>query len=404
MSMPSAAGATVLVVDDTRINRVVVETNLTQQGYLVISAEGGQQALDILPAGDADADAGKPNFDAVVLDIMMPEIDGIMVLKALRKTRSPIELPVIMATAMNRSEDIVQALQSGANDYVTKPIDMPVLLARLQTQIVLKRSHESLRAAQRSLIDAAKMESVGVLAAGVAHEIRNPLAQILMASDGLATLEAVKNDESGRVLAQVMSDAVTAADSIVKRLMAFSSSMKLSLEERKLNALIRETLEMLEDDLAASKTELDLRLAESLPTLRIAPAEMRKVLINLVLNGIQAMPDGGRLTVTTGLRPVEGLPLDEGSRSGIRLRNGAEACFIEIEDTGTGIDPADLDSVFDAFFTTKATGSGTGLGLTVARKIVDLHGGLIRIENQTGRTGARITILLPLDKATGAVV
>ncbi|MFT5468934.1 MAG: signal transduction histidine kinase [Verrucomicrobiales bacterium] len=343
--------------------------------------------------------AAEHGFHAVVLDIMMPNVDGMEVLDELRKTYGSIDLPVIMATAKGETVDIVDALRRGANDYVIKPIDMPVLLARLDTQIALKRSHEALREAQRSLIEAAKMETVGMLAAGVAHEIRNPLAQILMASESLAGLDPVKKDEAGSVLAEILAN----ADEIVKRLMEFSNSMKLSLEEGELNALVETTLEMLADDIAKPGIELDVKLASDLPPLRIATTELRQALLNVIGNAIQAMPQGGQLLVRTGIREVEGMPPDEGSRTGIRLRNVAEACFIEIEDTGPGIAQEDLDTIFDAFFTTRPTGTGQGLGLTVARKVVDLHGGLIRVENRTEATGVRVTILLPLTSSSSTV-
>ena len=118
--------ARVLVVDDQRANRIILERRLEDSGFEVTSASGGMEALDIVL--DAKAEEGISRLDAVVLDIMMPDIDGMEVLRRIRAVHCANTLPVIMATAKDRSEDIVDALREGANDYVTKPITRARLL------------------------------------------------------------------------------------------------------------------------------------------------------------------------------------------------------------------------------------------------------------------------------------
>ena len=125
-----------LVVDDSEMNRDMLARRLERRGYTVAAAEHGRQALEMI--------AAQP-YDLVVLDIMMPGMSGLDVLEALRREHAATELPVIMATAKDQSEDIVTALQLGANDYVTKPLDFPVLLARVQTQLSLKRAMQEIR-------------------------------------------------------------------------------------------------------------------------------------------------------------------------------------------------------------------------------------------------------------------
>jgi CheY-like chemotaxis protein len=122
-----------LVVDDNEINRDMLSRRLKRRGYTVMVAVDGKKALKLIEEND---------FDLVLLDIMMPGIDGIEVLKILRERYSMVDLPVIMVTAKNQSEDIAQALNLGANDYVTKPIDFPVALARIQAQLVQRRAEE----------------------------------------------------------------------------------------------------------------------------------------------------------------------------------------------------------------------------------------------------------------------
>jgi class 3 adenylate cyclase len=133
---PADLGASVLVVDDNQDNRDMLARRLRARGYGVLTAASGRRALELLE---------EPAVDLVLLDVMMPEISGIDVLRRLRSRRSMVELPVIMATARDASEDTVQALELGANDYVTKPLDFPVVVARVETQLALKRASEEVR-------------------------------------------------------------------------------------------------------------------------------------------------------------------------------------------------------------------------------------------------------------------
>jgi sigma-B regulation protein RsbU (phosphoserine phosphatase) len=138
-----------LVVDDNEMNRDMLSRRLSRRKHTVITAENGQQALDLIE---------RESFDVVLLDIMMPGISGIEVLKILRESYSPNDLPIIMATAKSENEDIVEALKLGANDYVTKPLNFPVVLARVSTQLSLKKSQDALKSAHdrmKSDLDAA---------------------------------------------------------------------------------------------------------------------------------------------------------------------------------------------------------------------------------------------------------
>src|SRR5438477_11005329 len=127
----AASQATVLVVDDEELNREGLARRLERHEYAVTSARSGREAIDLL---------GERKFDLVLLDIMMPGMNGLEVLKSLRRVDSLIELPIIMVTAKGESEDIVEAFELGANDYVTKPLDFPVVLARIRTQLALRRA------------------------------------------------------------------------------------------------------------------------------------------------------------------------------------------------------------------------------------------------------------------------
>ena len=165
----------ILVVDDSEVNLLVARTNLEEAGFEVETAANGEDAILAL---QLEEQSSRDRFEAILLDIMMPGIDGYEVLRRVRERRNAIDLPVIITTARDQTEDVLKALAIGANDYVTKPLNLPILVARLQAHLRLRKAHHDLRGAQKALMNAARIESVGFLAAGVAHEIRNPLGRI----------------------------------------------------------------------------------------------------------------------------------------------------------------------------------------------------------------------------------
>ena len=271
---------------------------------------------------------------------------------------------------------------------------------RIETELrqlnqTLEEANRVIRKTQEQLIQAEKMESVGRLAAGVAHEVKNPLALILMGVEYLSQGTGPDDPNVGVILDE-MRKAVGRAEKIIHGMVDFSASRQLEIRMTDVNTVIMDTLPFIKHDRDRSGVELELRLASNLPPVALDVQKFEQVLLNLFLNSIQAMADrGGRLTVWSRREVVEESdPVDPGNRGAeSRWRAGNEVVVVGVEDTGRGIAPADLERIFDPFFTTKPTGVGTGLGLSIARKIIELHGGRISARSEVGK-GTRMLIAL----------
>jgi PAS domain S-box-containing protein len=255
----------------------------------------------------------------------------------------------------------------------------------------LQASHEQLKAAQLQLIQAGKMESIGTLAAGVAHEVKNPLQTILMGLTYLSKNTPVGDENIAMVLTD-MRDAVKRADAIVRDLLSLSASRQLEIEEGDLNAVIEHSLWLVNYELTRFRITVVRGLAAHLPRVRLDKAKMEQVFINILMNAIQAMPQGGTLTLKTSARFLQKARILDG-RNSSPFSADDRAVVAEIQDTGIGIPDEKLPRIFEPFFTTKPAGAGTGLGLPVTKQIIDLHGGTIDIRPASSG-GVRVTIML----------
>ena len=255
----------------------------------------------------------------------------------------------------------------------------------------LKRANQQLKETQLELIQAARLESVGALAAGVAHEVKNPLQTILMGLDYL-----VPNYPSGdKNIAMVLSDmrdAVMRANAIIRGLLQLSAQTDFEMKAEDLNASARRALRLVNAQVIASKVTVVRKLEAHLPRVKMDRGKIEQVFINLFINALQAMSPGGVLTITTRAgRAGESLPLSEAAAR--PFQDGERLVVAQVQDTGTGIAAENLPRIFDPFFSTKPVGVGTGLGLSVVKKIIDFHGGAIEIHNAAPR-GVVVTLVL----------
>ena len=262
----------------------------------------------------------------------------------------------------------------------------------------LKRQVEvrtrELQDAQMKLIQAEKMESIGQLAAGVAHEVKNPLAIIQMGVDYLSS-ETGQDEVTGEVIRDI-DDAVRRADSVIRGLLDFSRDKQLERTHGNINAVIDGSLRLVGHEMRQRNIEVKPHLATDLPDLELDANKLQQVLINLFMNAAHAMERDGELVVVSQLKTLHSR--DELSRDhDQRFNKGDTVVWVEVRDSGPGINEADRNRIFDPFYTTKPVGEGTGLGLSVSRNIISLHQGSIDIRNRT-EGGAVVTLMFRLNK------
>ena len=254
-------------------------------------------------------------------------------------------------------------------------------------------SHERLKAAQMQLIESEKLQSVGRLAAAVAHEVKNPLGILRIGVQWLTDGPLSHSGEQTDGVVQDLKDAVERANLVISDLLSFAAPHCLEIGEACINALIEKTLRFVKHDLAIAKVRVAKDFADDLPKCRVDPNKMLQVFINIFVNAAHAMPGGGTLSIRTSKVVMNADDADYAASGASlpRYHSGDTAVAIEIRDTGTGIPEENLKKLFDPFFTTKPPGQGTGLGLAVSKQIVDMHGAMLSIRNAE-EGGAIVTI------------
>ena len=339
-------------------------------------------------------------FDIVLLDLSLPDSSGIETFKRLYEVAPKI--PIVVLSGQEDEELAAEIVKRGGQDCLAKDMmSGPVIRRAVRHAIERKSIYEELRSMQMQLIQSEKMDSIGRLAAGVAHEVKNPLAQILLGIEYLKT-DFNPNDKNIPKILTSMQEALHRADDIVRSLLDFSSNRSLGLIDSDINERLEKALILV--GISAKKLNITVErdFAANLPPVKLDPVKIEQVLINIIFNSIQAIESGinanpsapqGTLTLRTRLETLASAPRNEGSRSGRELHQGDQVVTIQIIDNGPGIPENLIDNLFDPFFTTKPTGTGTGLGLTVVKKIIDLHSGMITLTNHPdGGAVAKITL------------
>ncbi|MFH1479106.1 MAG: ATP-binding protein [Candidatus Omnitrophota bacterium] len=258
----------------------------------------------------------------------------------------------------------------------------------------LQEAYIELKKTQSYLVQAEKMEGIGRMASGVAHEVKNPLGIVLQGVNFLERKIPESQQELYKVLL-LIKDNIKRADNIVNSLVDFSKATKLELGKEDINSLLEEILSLVKHRVDISRTEIIKEFSRDLPKVLVDKGKMEQVYMNLIINAIQAMPHGGRLSLRTYISILNKIGNGAGKRSQDNFQINEKVVITEIEDTGCGIPEENIKKVFEPFFTTKDPQSGTGLGLAVTKNIIDLHKSYINIESEFGK-GTKFTIYLKI--------
>jgi len=276
------------------------------------------------------------------------------------------------------SRPLQQPVPAGA------PVSRGVLIGETERPVVSPRRVDQQQKAEgeTTLLRSEKQASIGKLAGGVAHEINNPLTGIVTLTHML--LRQKNLPENMRSDLETIAEAAERVGKIVKGLLDFSCQTELNLQWTDVNQLCSSAILLAEKRALARNVSVSQEKGEGLPGVMLDRDQMQGVLLNMIMNAIDATAPGGRVTLTTGI----GISASNPGRNGIDI-----AC----SDTGCGIAPENMDSIFDPFFTTKDIGQGTGLGLSVSHGIVERHGGMIYVKSKVG-LGSTFTVWLPIEE------
>lgn len=418
---------TILVVDDSATFLTVVREFLLLHKFDVQTSLTGKDALIILE---------KENIDLVVVDWLMPEMDGLQLVQNIRSNEYFRETPIIMMSNKNRVDDVAKAIEMGVDDFINKDTDFRLLekkigvLLRIQEQhrrythqiledknrveeLVRERTkqlhqtNEDLKSTQAQLVHAEKMAAIGQMVAGVAHEINNPLGFI---ANNLYALEGYIGDlkqlfvaydecrpkftEEFSALVQIEQDidlafilqdfseiidgsrgGVERLTNIVKSLRNFSRLDEGEFKRDDITTGIESSLQILQHQIK-DRIEV-IKEWDNLPQIVAAHGQLNQVFINILTNAIAAIEGAGKIY--------------------IRGYSKEPYLILEFEDTGCGIQQEILGKIFDPFFTSKDVGKGTGLGLSISYGIIKKHRGEIVVNSTVGK-GTTFTIKLPLEE------
>jgi signal transduction histidine kinase len=345
--------------------------------YQVIEAVDGQQAIE---------KAAQFMPDVILLDMMMPEKDGLQACKEIRERTTTQSIPIILLTARADEETKLKALSAGASDFLAKPFSTTELHVRIKNLVeshlyqrtlarqktVLENTIEQLKETETQLVQTEKLASLGRMSAGIIHEINNPLN---FATTGLYTLRnkakliAPEYQEEYQEILRDVEEGIKRVKTIVSDLRSFSHHENEQIEQLEVAELVTGSLRFLSHELK-DKVKLEEKFTEH-QTIWANKNKMINVMVNLIQNAI----DATKRKVYDGETPsicVEG-----------RVENGRS--LLVVRDNGEGIEPAHMDKIFDPFFTTKDVGEGMGLGLSICYRIVQEYEGRIRVRSERGK-------------------
>jgi signal transduction histidine kinase len=378
---------TILYVDDDTANLTVLQAACADE-FAIVTAESAEMALEIMRQHE---------IAVLLVDQRMPGMTGVELFEATREHYP--DAVRILITAYSDLTDAINAINRGqVRGYLRKPWEPEQLKATLRDALEVYETRRKVRELERRLLETERVYSLGVVAASVAHELRNPLTALLTTLDladlrlksmidGLSSGRQIGPDEvdSVKKVVEQISRARQAVDQITEITSGIELSHRRRDEERTadMKEVANLTLRCVRAELL-KRAQIQVEIEPS-PLVLGSPNKLGQVVMNLLINALQALPDRprGQNVVSLRLRPV------------------GDFVRLEVEDNGSGIPQDVLGKIFDPFFTTKAHG-GTGLGLAISKQIIEEVRGRITVESEAGR-GTRFSVELPVAAAAEPV-
>ena len=384
------AGALILIVDDEPANLQLVADLLKQSGHEVRVAPDGQLALNYI---------GRQKPDLILLDVNMPGMDGFEVCRRLKDNPDWAMIPVIFISASDEEQNIVRSFTAGGVDYVTKPFHSAEVEARVETHLKLYRYQrhlellvqEKVREAANAIEQASALQRIGmmgVISAGIAHEINQPLNALKMRADSLLYWDSQRNlPPVGEILQDVraISQCADQISKIIQQMRALARDQKPDRSAVcEVVAATRNILNLVESRLGRQHIVAKLEVCNPPPQVMMATVHLEQILINLLVNAYEAL---GRID-----RPDKQIK--------IRLSAAGPDLLLEVADNGPGVEPASRDKIFEPFHTTGRIENNTGLGLPIIKTMIELYDGKIWLAYGTTE-GARFIVQIPSVESSG---
>lgn len=389
----------VLIVDDNPNNLKILGTMLETIGFNVRVAKSGEECLKSISAS-------KP--DIILLDIHMPGMDGYSICKIIKSDSDLEDIPVIFISALTEEFQKTQAFEVGGVDYIVKPFELKDVELRVKTHLLLREKNQrliqalkNLKDREEKLIETEKMASLGVVTAGISHEINNPINFISNNFKALKNRidklnEVIDKIEDKNILGELKEllldmpkiytgifSGLEYIEKIIKSLRIYSRLDKETLIQVDIHELIESALTILQHkykDIAIIEKNFNFS-----KKFNCHPAKMTQAFINIITNSIDAIKEAEKILKNK----------NESGKIIINTKEEDNNLIIEFIDNGIGIDTKDKGKIFDPFWTTKDVGLGTGLGLSIVSGIIKDLNGKIYVESEI-EVGTKISLILPI--------
>lgn len=371
---------TILIVDDDERNLRLLQAMLAREDYHIITASGGEEALKRVSEAEPDL---------ILLDVMMPGIDGFEVCKRIKHQAETRIIPIVMVTALTEKEDRIRALKSGADDFLSKPVDKIELLLRVKSLLRIKafhdslvKSHDRIVAQNRKLSELEKFKED--LTHMLVHDLNNPLFSLYMAIETML----LERENLPEKHVDILNSCVENCQDLKELVLNILDVHKMEEDELKINrelvdvsGLIESTILLFKGKMEAKKIFLSCRNSNNVPPAEIDRSVIKRVVANLLGNAVRHTPPGGAIEINVG-----------------NSENGDIS--VSIKDSGDGIAPEFHQKIFDKFQQVDIKKAGlmsglSGLGLPFCKMAVQAHGGAIWVESDGEGKGCTFSFTLP---------